>query len=179
MTYLPNCAKLRDMTIACAFCGEPVTHYNKRKKYCSQPCYLKGRISGLGRKKTKAEINAAYRARNLDVVRHKGRTYYHHNARKHKDRMLRQRYGVGIEWYEQKAREQNNLCAVCMKPEIAIQNTTGEVRPLAVDHDHTSGKARALLCYRCNAVLGAIEHQPELTKLLILYLEKHGKHLFD
>jgi hypothetical protein len=43
---------------------------------------------------------------------------------------------------------QNGVCAACGKPETG-RNQYGPVS-LAVDHDHVTGKVRALLCMRCN-----------------------------
>jgi hypothetical protein len=37
-----------------------------------------------------------------------------------------------------------NFCAICKKPGTAFK------KRLSVDHNHTSGKIRGLLCYRCN-----------------------------
>src|SRR5687767_14828527 len=47
---------------------------------------------------------------------------------------------------ERRFREQGGQCAICHLP-----------RPLVVDHCHTSGRVRGLLCNRCNSVLSEIE----------------------
>ena len=132
------------------------------------------------RKYTKLEIKARYRAKHREELRKKGRAYYHRVSRAAKNKRLKTRYGVTIEWYDNKVKQQNNCCAVCETPERAIQSTTGRLRPLSVDHDHENGHARDLLCTRCNAILGMLENYPDITQKLILYLRKHGKgHLFD
>jgi hypothetical protein len=43
-------------------------------------------------------------------------------------------------------------------------------RRLAVDHDHTTGAVRGLLCFRCNQYLGQWENDPIAIHNLIVYL---------
>jgi hypothetical protein len=63
--------------------------------------------------------------------------------------------------------ETNNFCAVCGKtPE---QNK----KALAVDHNHTTGLIRELLCIQCNLVLGLVKEDLNLLRSLIVYLNKH------
>ena len=45
--------------------------------------------------------------------------------------------------------------------------------PLLLDHDHRTGKVRALLCNRCNRVLGLAEDSPELLSKMSNYLKEH------
>lgn len=42
---------------------------------------------------------------------------------------------------------------------------------LQVDHDHKTGDVRALLCSRCNSLLGYADDSIELLKRAIAYLE--------
>lgn len=43
---------------------------------------------------------------------------------------------------------------------------------LVVDHCHTSGKVRGLLCDHCNTGLGRFKDSPELLMAAIRYLKK-------
>ena len=43
---------------------------------------------------------------------------------------------------------------------------------LVVDHNHTTGEVRGLLCSRCNLILGNIEQAGDLLPTMINYLEK-------
>jgi hypothetical protein len=84
------------------------------------------------------------------------------------------RYGLTPESYEQMILSQDNKCAICEKRETAANYKTGKVWALAIDHDHTTGHTRALLCHRCNLFLGAAEDSVELLSSAIRYLEKHS-----
>jgi hypothetical protein len=57
-------------------------------------------------------------------------------------------------------------CAICKKPRVAFKNR------LAVDHSHTTGKVRGLLCFYCNKrVLG--RHTIESARKILAYLLKY------
>lgn len=82
-------------------------------------------------------------------------------------------FGITIEAYEQKLKQQNYVCAICCQPEISVDPRTSSIRRLAIDHCHNSNKIRDLLCYRCNSTLGKIEDNVELLQKMIDYLNKH------
>ncbi len=58
--------------------------------------------------------------------------------------------------YNEMLTSQNNLCAICNRPE-SKKSKQGVVRSLAVDHCHSTGKVRGLLCFDCNTTLGKVE----------------------
>ena len=169
------------MTYTCSHCG---IVFDRRggypRKYCSSKCYQAAKISKLGRKLTKAEINAAYRKRNTEKHLKQAREYYYRTRRQQKNKRLMGRYGVSIEWYEAQLLKQENKCAGCNQPEKATNSRTGVLFGLAVDHDHETGKVRGLLCAHCNAILGAIEAHRDTVAQLLTYLKLYGKDdLFD
>jgi hypothetical protein len=65
-------------------------------------------------------------------------------------------YNTPLDWYEKKLEEQQGLCAICRKPEVA-KTGKGKVKQLCVDHDHTTGEVRGILCTKCNSALGLLK----------------------
>lgn len=87
-----------------------------------------------------------------------------------RDRDMLMKFGLENGEYERILESQHGVRAVCRQPET---NTyLGVVRNLAVDHDHESGAVRALLCRRCNLILGTANDDPELLLQLTDYLLK-------
>ncbi len=82
------------------------------------------------------------------------------------DRRLLRRYGLVPEQYEALIIEQVGLCGVCFEP-----LTFGQGKA-AVDHDHTDGAVRGLLCQPCNALLGAYEKALTMKDRLDEYLRR-------
>jgi hypothetical protein len=71
-------------------------------------------------------------------------------------RAIAQRYGLSKLQWEAMFAEQNGLCALpsCSRPAFSV------------DHNHTTGKARRLLCQGCNAALGFVENPTWLAEAL-------------
>lgn len=78
-------------------------------------------------------------------------------------------YGITGEEYQAKLDSQNGRCGACDKSESRIDYRTGRPFNLAVDHNHTTGKIRGLLCTKCNLALGLVNEQPEL---LVNYMRR-------
>jgi len=62
---------------------------------------------------------------------------------------LRGKYGITTKQWRQMFDKQNGVCSICGLPEVN--------RNLSVDHKHSDGKVRALLCTKCNHLVGIIE----------------------
>jgi len=67
---------------------------------------------------------------------------------------------------------QGGVCAICERGERAERN--GRTLALAVDHCHTTGKIRGVLCGNCNKALGKFEDNPDFLRNAIIYLAKHS-----
>lgn len=83
------------------------------------------------------------------------------------------KFNLTIEDYEKLKKDQNNVCAICKKPERQTKIKTKEIKDLAVDHCHKTGKIRGLLCFACNGSLGKFEDSIELLQSAIDYLKRH------
>lgn len=78
---------------------------------------------------------------------------------------LKGKYGLTVEEWEEMYDSQGGSCASCGRD---FSDDT-KFRA-AVDHDHTTGKVRALLCNRCNRAIGLLEDDVELVDKAAAYL---------
>lgn len=76
---------------------------------------------------------------------------------------LRREYGITIEDFERISKEQGHRCKTC-------QRGVNEIW-LCVDHCHSSGEVRGLLCNNCNAALGYVLENTETLLRMIEYLK--------
>lgn len=70
------------------------------------------------------------------------------------------RYGLSVESFQQMYISQEGLCAICGR----------DLGRTDIDHDHTSGVVRGLLCHTCNIGLGAFQDNPDILSRAIQYL---------
>ena len=98
-----------------------------------------------------------------------------HLRRKYK---LRQ-YGLSIEQYDALYTAQGGLCAVCGVYKDPWQPTGGANRAkfLVVDHDHSTGRIRGLLCTQCNVAIGQTHDNPSILRAAAAYLERSRSNL--
>lgn len=100
--------------------------------------------------------------------------YRANNPEKHRNYELKRRIGCSAEEFDAMYKKQNGLCAICGQPEARLNPVTQQPRAMAVDHCHTSGKIRGLLCTYHNTGLGLFNDDPELLRKAIAYLESHA-----
>lgn len=87
-------------------------------------------------------------------------------------RNLKHKYGVDLVWYEEQLKKQNYSCAICGIKENKVDRGGRAELSFAVDHCHTTGKVRGLLCNQCNRALGMFKDSIELINNAIDYLRK-------
>lgn len=83
-------------------------------------------------------------------------------------RSLRYKYGMTVMEYERLLKKQKGRCAICSSKASNAMNKGY----LVVDHCHTTGKLRGLLCHKCNIGLGHFSDRPDLLYKAVNYLEK-------
>lgn len=88
------------------------------------------------------------------------------------DKHYRRKYGVSVRWVQQKLHEQNWKCAICKTTPFKMRDD--HVSGLNLDHCHTSGKPRALLCHNCNRGLGLFQDNPVFLREAANYIELHN-----
>jgi hypothetical protein len=92
----------------------------------------------------------------------------------YKKKDLARFYGVTFEWYQETLVKQNYSCAICKKHQD--QNTTRQGKPLAlaVDHCHSTGVVRGLLCNNCNREIGMLQHDIAIIQAAQAYLNNQA-----
>lgn len=86
---------------------------------------------------------------------------------------LKRYYGISVGDYAEMYRLQDGKCAICKRPETH-KDRHGNVRVLAVDHDHSTGAVRELLCYACNSMLGQAQDNAQTLLAGANYIKKHS-----
>ena len=81
-----------------------------------------------------------------------------------KDARLRREYGITLPEYNRVIRGQGGCCAICKRLVKEFKNA------LAVDHSHSLGTVRGLLCWNCNKALGVFRDDIERIKAAVVYL---------
>lgn len=82
---------------------------------------------------------------------------------------LQNTYGITFSEYMEMFNEQMGKCLICKRHQIDFK------KRLFVDHCHTTGKIRGLLCQQCNMCLGGARDKIEVLLSAIKYLEQNGK----
>ena len=73
-------------------------------------------------------------------------------------------YGITIEYFKHMWKEQEGKCAICEKELEQYSKTHKTPNKACVDHCHTTGKVRGLLCPTCNKALGLFRDNPTYLK---------------
>jgi len=74
--------------------------------------------------------------------------------------LLKRKHGMTLEKFEDLLASQGGVCAIC-----------GEVpHRTHLDHSHTTGRIRGILCYRCNIGIGYLQESPRILQAAIAYL---------
>ena len=79
-------------------------------------------------------------------------------------------YGIDLNTYNKLLEAQNGKCAICKN------NQEDKTRVLSVDHNHTTGEVRSLLCGKCNLGLGMFNEDVNLLQAVIDYINRWNIH---
>ena len=132
----------------CGVCNttKPVTSFSSTKKTPQGKYYLRWRCKDCDRAAAKDRYN---QNREAVIDRANKRNYL-------------KSYGLTIEEVDAMIKAQNNKCKIC--------NKTSN-RKLHVDHCHTTGKIRGMLCHNCNTALGLFKEDINIMAKAMDYLQ--------
>lgn len=88
---------------------------------------------------------------------------YREKMRVHQRRV---NYGITEDEHTELWAQQGGVCAICL--------LEPEGKELAVDHDHTTGEVRGLLCSKCNGGIAMFKEKLSLLFRAADYLVLHG-----
>ena len=83
---------------------------------------------------------------------------------------LKRYFNMSMEEYEAMMESQGYRCAICG----CLFDRDIQARKANLDHDHSTGKVRQLLCFNCNTMLGKVNDDIEILESAIRYLRRHN-----
>lgn len=83
----------------------------------------------------------------------------------HEERRRLRKYGLTQEQYDQFLASQGARCPGCGTDEPGAKGW-------CIDHCHKGGHVRALLCSRCNVILGWVDEDPAVLRSLADWIER-------
>lgn len=109
-----------------------------------------------------------------DAARTKSRAKSEGTKLGYRRRMLQASYGLSLEDYEAMLDAQEGVCAICKSDNPAGEgNFPKKALSFSVDHCHSTGKVRGLLCNTCNRGLGFFKDDMALLVSAQEYLSCH------
>jgi len=137
----------------------------QRDKYNSQMREYRNansdRVNFTRRERLKNDPEYAEKVRERDRIRSKAQSERRLNTN------LKGMYGITLVEYDLKYDTQQGKCAICEEE----TPRRGKDR-LVVDHCHTAGDVRGLLCNKCNMGIGLLRDNPNILQKAIEYLQK-------
>lgn len=97
----------------------------------------------------------------------RGKEYRKRNPNQRKNSQLKYEFGITLDEYNQMAEAQKGLCAICNQESVK--------RNLDVDHDHSTGKIRGLLCGNCNKGIGLFKDSQDLLNKAVNYIRRSNE----
>lgn len=101
-----------------------------------------------------------YYQRNKDEIKPKVAAYREGRKASLFRSYLKRRYGITFDQWTEMLIAQSGRCAICLDPMVDPH----------VDHDHSTGSVRGLLCTNCNTGLGKFKDSPDRLASAIQYL---------
>jgi hypothetical protein len=115
---------------------------------------------------TKAKARANHKAK-----REKGAEHWESHRKTYRNGYYKRTYGITLKEFEDILESQNSSCAICNEGlDINLDS-----RKAHMDHNHTTGALRGILCARCNQGIGSFCEDKTKLKSAIEYLEKYNE----
>lgn len=106
--------------------------------------------------------------KNKDRINKKNKEWAKLNPDKSRNQKLMYAYGITLEQRNQMIKDQNGLCLICNDK---LDETIS--KNIHVDHDHSTGKVRGILCKQCNSLIGLSREREDILLNSINYLRRY------
>jgi hypothetical protein len=83
---------------------------------------------------------------------------------------LKKNFGIDLEFFNYLLKKQGYVCAICKMPETTLNRRHHNPQSLTVDHNHTTGVVRGLLCNNCNRAIGLLKDDTKILLAAVDYL---------
>lgn len=91
---------------------------------------------------------------------------YNRNEENRLNHYYKKTYGMSLQNVKDTINQQNNKCKICGKEEGASR-----MEKFVVDHCHTKGNVRGIICGKCNTALGLVNDDTTILQNMISYLK--------
>lgn len=137
-------------------------------------CGKEKSVSEFSIKRYKKDGSPSYRENCKSCVVKKNLDVYHNKGGKEKQKARSfknnlKKYNLTPEEYYELLQKQQGVCAICNTNKTLVRKSNYN---LFVDHCHTTGKVRGLLCHNCNAGLGHFRDSTDFLRKAIGYLNE-------
>lgn len=137
---------------------KPLTEFSPTSGYKGKPCYR-----SECRKCNSAAAKADYH-KNSEIRKAAAKNWKQRNPVKVREIRYQYAYGLSPQEYAKILERQQYKCPIC---------GDGLTKPY-VDHCHTTGKVRGLLCVTCNTGLGKLGDSIEGIQKALQYLQENS-----
>jgi hypothetical protein len=150
--------------------SDNIERAREHERRSRQKCYWanpeKAREKSAARKRqTYAKNPEKFRARH----REKRQENLHQRRIYEREWFYKNRYGITIRGKEEMLAAQGGVCAICDSPDPGNKKGWWHV-----DHCHTTGAVRSILCSSCNSGLGYAKDSPVILRKMAEYIEAHA-----
>lgn len=166
----PRCRRRREALTECQDCSTTLNDTNwtpsnqRYRRYICAKCWT-------ARQRGYQEVDPGRKSAKLAKARETRASWSDERkaqeARRKYAGWLRRSYNISIEQYDEMLFEQGGGCAICRATE------PGGRGGFHVDHCHDGGFVRALLCSRCNMMIGLAKDSEELLVAAAAYVSEH------
>ena len=116
-----------------------------------------------------ADSRAKWLLANADKRKQANANWKSRNQRKVKGYHLMRMYGLTLDQYDKMYQECGGQCEICAKSMAHICDDVKTGDKACVDHCHSTGRVRGLLCHQCNRHMHLVDNH---LSAVLSYLQK-------